>query len=214
MKLSFRNWQVPILVAVIAILASGCFGPTIPVTLQASKTIVSLGEHINIECILPDVTGNVTYDWSSRGGSIEGDGVVADWSSDAAGDYTIKVEVKGENGERGKAALTITVNDNYGPVVEDLVVTAENPKYLSNKRVLKNQKYYIECIAEDEDGDELSYSWSCDEGKISGDGAKITWTAPGKKAAPILTVMVMDEKGGSTTESIEFDVKTCGCAFK
>ena len=214
MRLSFRKWQVLIPVVVISILATGCFGPTIPVTLQASRTIVSLGEHTNIECILPDVTGNVTYEWSSRGGSIEGDGVLADWSADAAGDYTINIEVKGENGERGKASLTITVNDNHGPAVEDLAITAENPKYLSNKRVLKNQKYYIECIAKDEDGDALSYTWSCDEGKISGDGAKITWIAPGKKAAPTLTVTVTDAKGGSTIESMVFDVKTCACAFK
>jgi len=214
MRLSSRKWQVLILAGIISVLATGCAGPSIPVTLMASKTVISLGEQTNIECILPESTANITYDWSSRGGSMAGDGVSAGWSANISGDYTIKVKVKGENGERGTASITITVNDNHSPLIEDFVITANEPKYLKNMRVLKNQKYFIECISHDKDDDKLTYTWSCDEGRVSGDGNTITWTAPSKKAEATVTVTVMDGNGGSTTESLVFDVKTCGCAFK
>ena len=214
MRLSSRKWQVLILAGIISILATGCAGPSIPVTLMASKTVISLGEQTNIECILPESTANITYDWSSRGGSMAGNGVSAGWSANISGDYTIKVKVKGENGERGTASITITVTDNHAPAIQYFVLSPQNPKYFNGDDILKNQSCDIECAAQDEDGDELAYTWSCDKGEISGSGTKITWTAPSEKCNAYVTVEISDGNGGMATNYITFRVVTSDSVFK
>lgn len=214
MRLTLKKWRVLILLSIMSFLAGGCTGQTLPVTVEAAETVLSLGEHTSIECIVSNSTGNFTYEWLCDGGSIQGEGEFADWFADTAGNYTVRVKVEGDDGERGAASLTITVIENHIPVIEDLVLTPKNPKYFKDKRILRGQSCEIECVARDEDGDELAYTWSCDNGKISGTGAKVTWTAPSKKCDATIMVMVADDSGEVTTESVVFKVETCGCAFR
>lgn len=220
MRLTSRKWQVLIFLSIISILAGGCTGQTLPVKLEATSTLLSLGQHTNIECTVSNSTGNYTYEWSSDWGSIQGEGKLVDWlAPDSAGNYSIEVTVTGANGKSGTASMTITVADNHVPVIEDLVVTADH-KYVKKAgedyyKVGKDQMYYIECQAEDEDNDDLAYTWSCDNGEITGTGANVTWKAPNDSGDVNITVTVSDGRNGVATQDLVLQVVSCSpCTFK
>jgi len=65
----------------------------------------------------------------------------------------------------------------------------------------------IECIASDENGDELSYEWSASKGDINGNGASVTWTAPDSEGIYNVVVKVTDGRGGEVSDSITIPVR-------
>jgi hypothetical protein len=71
----------------------------------------------------------------------------------------------------------------------------------------------IECLAYDQDGDEMNYDWKAEDGrirKISDKGNQIAWTAPKKEGVFLVTVEVEDGKqkdGQKTASSLEIKVK-------
>jgi hypothetical protein len=218
-RLTSRKWQVLIFLSIISILAGGCTGQTLPVKLESTSTVLSLGQHTNIECIVSNSTGNYTYEWSSDWGSIQGEGKLVDWlAPDSAGNYSIEVTVTGDNVKSGTASITITVADNHAPVIEDFVVTADHKyvKELKNYyKVGKDQMYHIECQAWDEDNDDLIYTWSCDNGEISGTGANITWKSPNVSGDVNITATVSDEMNEVATQDLLLQVVSCSpCTFK
>jgi hypothetical protein len=64
----------------------------------------------------------------------------------------------------------------------------------------------IACVANDSDGDALSYTWTCTGGTISGTGDTITWIAPSVAGAYIVEVVVDDGNGGSEDDSVAISV--------
>ena len=60
----------------------------------------------------------------------------------------------------------------------------------------------VSCIASDQDGDNLNYSWLAEEGKITGEGYKIIWTAPGNEGIYSIRIRLSDDE-----ESIEKTIK-------
>ena len=65
---------------------------------------------------------------------------------------------------------------------------------------------HIECIAPDEDGDELSYEWFASDGNIDGDGAAVNWSAPESEGIYNILVKVTDGNGGEVSQSIAVKV--------
>ncbi len=66
----------------------------------------------------------------------------------------------------------------------------------------------IECVASDQDGDELSYEWSASKGNILDvDGATIAWSAPEPEGSYSIMVKVSDGNGGEATNFITITVK-------
>ncbi len=68
----------------------------------------------------------------------------------------------------------------------------------------------ITCVAEDMDGDPLSYVWSATGGKVTGEDSGIGWIAPGVPGDYIIHVRVLDGKGGEANGSITITVFCCG----
>jgi len=68
----------------------------------------------------------------------------------------------------------------------------------------------FECIAADQPGHKLTYTWSCSEGKLRGNGSKVIWTAPGAGGDYTVTVNVTCDKGESTSLTMNMVVKCCG----
>ncbi len=68
----------------------------------------------------------------------------------------------------------------------------------------------VECIASDQDGDDLTYEWSASGGYITGEGASVAWTAPEVEGTYTVTVMVSDAEAGGATESVDINVKRRG----
>ena len=58
---------------------------------------------------------------------------------------------------------------NHPPIITSLKAEPETLHPLGSCR--------IECVASDEDGDELSYEWLASKGHVDGDAPTVTWTA-------------------------------------
>jgi len=188
-------------------------------SLVADAEWVTLSSSCRIECQAEDLDGDeLSYEWSAAGGDISGTGPVVIWTApETVGLYDLAVTVNdGYDGESTRS-LTISVAINPPPVIESLIVSSEEPKYLKEYhdgyKILRGKSCDIECVVTDAGG-ELVYQWSCDDGEISGEGSVVNWTAPSSRGEITVTVMVSEPDGIPATESIVFKVETCSCAFR
>jgi len=62
------------------------------------------------------------------------------------------------------------------------------------------------CVASDPDSDNLTYSWTADNGTIKGNGASAKWTSPSSMGKYNIHVTVSDGKNGETKASQEVRV--------
>ena len=88
---------------------------------------------------------------------------------------------------------------NQQPVIEKINYTPDT---------MASSEVQIECLAKDADGDNLTYQWKAEAGKITGDGQTVWWTPPGKMGTYPITLVVTDGKGGAATENISVRVVT------
>jgi hypothetical protein len=215
-----------IMAAAVLLLAPSCTTPTnrrpIITSLEAEADWTTPLGSLQVTCTASDPDGDeLSYEWSTSGGNITGTGSEVIWTAPGeVGIYDITVVV--DDGHDGEDARSVTLSVTLGtpPIIEDLIVTAKEPKYLKETttgyKVGKTKEYYIECIASDTDGElgELVYEWSCDGGEISGEGSMITWTAPGTACDVTVTVIVSDVAGNMVSRSIVFEVVSCSpCEF-
>ncbi len=102
----------------------------------------------------------------------------------------------------GAALLSIlfhTMLANHRPTITSL---RAQPDIVSPSRSCQ-----IVCNATDADGDELVYEWSAGAGEITGQGAEVTWTAPGSTGPCNVTVKVTDGRGGEVTKQLTITVR-------
>jgi hypothetical protein len=97
------------------------------------------------------------------------------------------------------AVLVDTMLANHQPAIINLKAEPD--------RVVPSGTCQIVCNATDSDDDELSYGWSADGGAISGEGARVTWTAPGSVGSYNVTVIVSDGRGGAVTDGVTIAVR-------
>ena len=93
------------------------------------------------------------------------------------------------------------------PVPPPPVNKAPTINYIAvQQEVVASSTTEVRCVAADPEGDTLSYSWSADGGKISGEASTVNWTAPETKGKYTIRAVVSDGKGGTTTESVNISV--------
>ena len=184
--------------------------PPVIESLTAERLVANLAESIVIECVASDADQDLlAYAWSATGGTFSGKGPITAWMApDTSGTYTITVMVIDGRGGEVTEELTIDVMVNHSPIIERL--TAE-------RRVVKQgESIRIECVASDPDGDKLTYLWSATEGAISvvgpdgatsGEGSTVDWIAPDTCAEYVVTVTVVDDRGGETSEELSLTVQ-------
>jgi hypothetical protein len=186
-----------------------------------AEWIAPLG-NLQVTCIASDPDGDeLSYEWITTGGDISGTGHEVIWTApEEVGIYDITVIVDDGHDGKDMGFVTLITSNGPPPIIEDLIVTAKEPKYLKETttgyKVGKIKEYYIECIASDTDDEvsELVYEWSCDGGEISGEGSIITWTAPNTACDVTVTVIVLDVAGNWVKKSIVFEVVSCSpCEF-
>jgi hypothetical protein len=175
-----------------------------------------------VTCDATDPDGDeLSYEWVTDGGNITGTVTEVVWTAPAeVGIYYVTVVAKDGHGREDTRSVSISVVLGTPPTIEDLVVTAREPKYLRTisagayYKVGKTKQYDIECIVSDTSG-EVSYEWSCEHGAISGEGSMITWTAPDETLTrTTVTVIVSDIAGNKVSKSIDFQVVSCNsCTF-
>jgi hypothetical protein len=131
--------------------------------------------------------------------------------------YDITVVVDDDHDGKDTAFATLIASNGSPPSIDNLTVTAKEPKYLKTTstgyKVGKTKEYYVECIASGASAD-LVYEWSCNGGDISGEGSLITWTAPNTSSHVTVTARVFDDAGNWVSRSVVFDVVNCStCEF-
>jgi hypothetical protein len=198
--------------------------PTIKTSAAENK--VSILSKSEILCESEDPDGDeLTYSWSANGGTIEGQGQIINWTAPGTpGDYTIAVSVDDGQGGIATQSVTIQVTDkpNQPPAISSFIIITTRPvgpitidpsveqldRPSISVRVLTPS--VITCIAEDPDGDELSYTWTATDGKITDEeGRKVVWIAPTNAIRHFVTVEVSDGRGGSSSAKVAFDVSCC-----
>jgi hypothetical protein len=212
-----------ITVAAVLLTASSCTTsanrrPTIA-SLEAEAEWTALSGSIQVTCSASDPDGDtLSYDWITTGGDISGTGAVAVWTApQEVGMYDITVAVDDGHDGKDTGFLTLIASNGPPPSIQNLIVTAKEPKYLKTTstgyKVGKTKEYYIQGVASATNG-ELTYEWSSNGGAISGEGSAITWTAPDTSTDVTVTVKVFDGAGNWVKKSVVFEVVSCSsCAF-
>ena len=174
--------------------------PPVISSLTADKELVNTSGSCLVSCVASDPDGDeLSYTWSTSSGNISGEGAVVTWvAPEEVGAYTITVKVTDSRRGEATAQLTLDVAVNHPPVIESL--TADPPA------VNRGRTSTIECVASDPDDDELSYSWSTEEGDISGQGATVTWAAPSTCGTYTITVTVADGRGEEASQALSITV--------
>ena len=192
--------------------------PTIN-NLVANAVWTTPSGNLQVTCDASDPDGDeLSYAWTASGGEISGTGTVVNWTApQEVGTYNVTVVVRDGRGGGDMRGVLLSVSPGTPPTIEDLAVTAKEPKYLKTTttgyKVWKAKEYDIECIVSDASGG-VAYVWSCTGGQISGEGSKITWIAPNQSSVDAtVTVMVSDVTGNQVGKSIVFTVPSCTCGF-
>ncbi len=205
------------------LLASSCTTvtnrlPTIN-TLEADAEWIAPSGSVRLTCTASDPDGDgLSYVWTTTGGDISGTGAVLVWTApEQVGIYDITVVVDDGHDGKDTAFLTLIASNGPPPSIENLVVTAKEPKYLKTTstgyKVGKTKEYYIECLASATNGG-LTYEWSFSGGEISGVGSVINWTAPDTSGYVTVTAKVFDDVGNWVRKNVVFEVVDCSpCEF-
>jgi hypothetical protein len=150
-----------------------------------------------------DVNGDdLEYEWSAEQGNIFGEGGVITWVAPAdTGDYEIQVQVSDGKSDPIVENLKIRVMErfNAAPVINDLVA---EPRKLGLGAISE-----IECLASDEDGDEITINWESLAGKIEGNGNRISWNAPDEEGNYYIKCLANDPSGATAADSISISVR-------
>jgi hypothetical protein len=193
--------------------------PTINSLIADADWILPLGS-LNVTCDASDPDGDeLSYEWTATGGDIFGTGAAVNWTAPQdVGVYNVTVVVADGHGREDTRFVSLSVATGTPPTIEELLVTAKEPKYLKKTSagytVGRTKQYDIECVASNTSG-EVSYEWSCEDGEISGEGSMITWTAPDESLErTTVTVIVSDIAGNKISKSMVFKVASCNsCTF-
>jgi len=199
-----NKWIASFIMLLVAIfLIAGCVPANqtpIITSLKAKYNTITTLSNCPIECVASDPDeDSLSYEWTASEGGISGDGPNATWKAPGkAGSYEIAVVVSDGHDGEARGTLTINVIVNHDPVIEELAA-----KYLKLK---PGSKTTVKCIAQDADGDDLSYTWSASGGKIDGESAVVNWVAPDSHGIYDIAVTVGDGKGGEKQKSVEIKV--------
>ena len=173
---------------------------------------------LDVTCDASDADADeLSYVWSTNGGSITGTGCEVVWTAPGqVGTFAITVIATDTFGGSDTKTLVTVVALEEPLTIEDLLVTADHcylKEYSWGYKVGKRKEYYIECIVADT-SIELVYDWFCGNGNITGEGSIITWTAPPTSELVTVSVTVSDKDGRTTSEYVILGVVSCSaCSF-
>jgi len=207
-----------IVAALVLVSSSSCAGLFITSLEAEAEWTAPLGS-IRVTCITSGSDGgDLSYEWSTSGGSINGTGSIVDWiAPEDVGMYDVTVVVSDSQDRQDDASITLIASIGPPPIIEDLIVTAEH-KYLKESsagyKVAMAYNYSIECVASSNTSGELTYEWSCTGGEISGEGSIVSWMAPDAVRDVTVTAKVFDALGNWVRKSIVLEVVACSeCTF-
>ena len=158
---------------------------------------VATTEVTSLTCLAQDPDGDaLNFTWSYDHGMVSGSGSNVDWQApDSAGFYSIVCTVTDNKGGLAVDSVMIQViPGNSSPQINALTADFDSIK--------TNDSVGLNCSATDNDGDQLTYSWSADVGTISGSGNSVTWVSTDSVGSFEIICTVSDGNGGQTNQSI------------
>jgi hypothetical protein len=169
----------------------------------SSHDTLLLGHFADLFCTAEDQDGDtVTYRWTTMNGMLFGEGSQVTWKApDTPGVYSVIATVKDSKQATSSDTIMITVvaGINHIPVIKKIRVTP--------RKMDLNTTATVTSIAEDSDGDTLSYAWSSAAGAFTGSGNSVTWTSPSTVGNYTIYSTVTDGFGGTAKESILVQVR-------
>ncbi|RJP56348.1 MAG: T9SS C-terminal target domain-containing protein [Ignavibacteriales bacterium] len=170
--------------------------------LASEKILVIKNDSTNIYCTAVDKDeDNLSYQWSVESGTfIDNDSSIEWIAPNDTGKFTIQVEVSdGSETVNKQIEIHAVEKFNSAPLINK--ISAEP------RKIDLGKTSEIECIAIDNEGDEISYSWFSSAGTITGSGSKINWTAPTDEGNYSIRCTVSDKDGASSSDSISVAVR-------
>jgi formylglycine-generating enzyme len=170
------------------------------VSLKADPVVVLINGSSVISCIAYDPDAEqITYKWSSSSGSISGSGSSEIWTAPMTPDSCTVTCTVSDGKDSTVCTVKISVRDtpNSPPVINSLTA--------SSYSVMQGKTAEISCVAVDQDGDGIYYTWTCDRGSIGGTGDSELWTAPLELDSCTVTCTVSDGIS-SVSKSIKLEV--------
>jgi outer membrane protein OmpA-like peptidoglycan-associated protein len=145
----------------------------------------------------------LTYSYTATGGTVEGAGPEARWSTAGLGVGAYTVTAKVDDGKGGTAScaadLKVEEKPNHPPVIS--CAPDRSP-------ILPGEHVTIISTASDPDNDPLTYSYTATSGQITGSGAQAQFDAtglpPGKYT---INCKVSDGRGGNAEASTTVEVR-------
>ncbi len=178
---------------------------------------------VSIECQTSDADGdNLTYSWKAEAGKFIEEGESALWMPPGKmGTYPLTLIVADGKGGEAKETINIRVVTNADgtatPTIEIKLKLGETqPVVIDKQRARIWTTTNIICIVENAEGNQLTYTWSANEGKIAGKGVsegkadRIGWIAPGVQSDGIIDVKVEDGQGRQAIGQVNIHVFCCG----
>jgi outer membrane protein OmpA-like peptidoglycan-associated protein len=180
--------------------------PTVSCSVDKNMVYAGSGDMVTVTATASDPDNDsLTYTWSATGGRVEGSGPQVRWLSAgvAPGTYTVTVRV--DDGRGGYASCSsevrVELKPNHPPIISSCA-----PDRTS---VFAGERVHITTTASDPDGDQLTYTWRTNGGRLTGSGPAVdldtTGLAPGTYS---VTVRVDDGHGGAADCTTTIEVRT------
>src|SRR5712664_201053 len=157
---------------------------------------------VHVNASDPD-NDSLSYSYSATGGSVDGTGADARWSSTgaAAGSYTVNAKVDDGKGGTASCSADIKVEEkpNHPPTAS-----------LSVERspIVQGERTGITCSGSDPDNDPLTYSYTSTGGQIVGSGSSVQFDSNGlQPRSYTVNCSVNDGRGASADASGKVEVK-------
>jgi len=149
-----------------------------------------------IECEAIDEDGGpLTYTWFSDHGDVYGEGAAIEWGApDSEGLFRLSVTVDDGRGGTAEFSTSLRVKTNYAPEILSMTSNVD--------WVVPEASCYISCVAEDDDGDTISYEWTATGGEFFGEGSAVIWVAPETAESYWITVWARDIYGGESMHAM------------
>jgi len=153
-----------------------------------------------VECEAIDEDGDpLTYTWTSAQGDVYGEGASIEWGApDDEGLFRLSVAVDDGRGGIADFSTSLRVKVNYAPEILSMTSMVD--------WVVPGESCYISCVAEDDDGDEISYEWTANGGEFVGQGRAVLWVAPETPESYWITVWARDTYGGEARHALPISV--------
>ena len=157
---------------------------------------------VHVDASDPD-NDPLTYTYTATGGSVQGTGPDARWSSSgtSAGTYTVNTKV--DDGKGGTASCAVDIRVEPKPNRPPTISCAPD-----RTPIQPGERATITSTASDPDGDPLTYSYTTSGGQIVGSGEKVQFDSTGVQPGSYnIKCSVSDGRGGTADASTSVDVQ-------